>query len=84
LTKFLKYSSLALALVLGTSASAHAESLWRILFGHHEPVHHQYLAPRAPEIDPALAISGITLVAGTTTVLRARRRKENGEGSASL
>jgi LPXTG-motif cell wall-anchored protein len=31
--------------------------------------------PEAPEVDPALAVAGITALAGGLAVLRARRRK---------
>jgi hypothetical protein len=58
--KLLKYSFLALALILGVSTAAHADPWWQ----------HQ-----APEVDPGLAISGLTLLGGTLTVLRARRSK---------
>jgi LPXTG-motif cell wall-anchored protein len=30
---------------------------------------------RLPEVDPSLAISGLTLLAGTLAVLRVRRKK---------
>jgi hypothetical protein len=73
LKKVLKYSFLGLALAVGASAAAHADS-WN-----HDP-HRQKLEPRtgpriAPEVDPTLAISGLSLLAGTLTVLRARGRK---------
>jgi LPXTG-motif cell wall-anchored protein len=32
-------------------------------------------ANTAPEVDPSLAIGGLTLLGGTLTVLRSRRRK---------
>ena len=31
--------------------------------------------PSAPEVDPSLAIGGLTLLAGTIAVLRIRRKK---------
>lgn len=34
-----------------------------------------YARPRAPEVDPSLAIGGLTLLAGTIAVLRIRRKK---------
>jgi hypothetical protein len=34
--------------------------------------------PSAPEVDPGMAISGLTLLAGTLTVMRASRRKQLG------
>jgi hypothetical protein len=75
LKKLLKYSSLVFALALYTSSYAHAESLWDILFGNHNPPSHQNPPQRAPEVDPSLAIGGFSLLAGTLTVLRARHRK---------
>jgi len=62
----LKYSFLGLALVVGASATANASP--RDSWHHDHPQH-------APEVDPALAISGLSLLGGTLTVLRARRRK---------
>lgn len=56
----LKYSLLVLGLALGTCVSAHG-----MVFTH----------PTKPEIDPSLAISGLTLLAGTLAVLRVRRSK---------
>ena len=73
MTKLLKYSLFALALPLGTSTLAVAHE-------HHDP---RPTAPRngcgtndntAPEVDPSLAIGGITLLGGTIAVARARRR----------
>ena len=61
-----KYSLLVLALTLGSSIAAHA----------HYKEGRPQTPPPAPEVDPSLAISGITLLAGTLTVARARRRKE--------
>jgi hypothetical protein len=52
-----------LGLVLGTCASAHG-----MVFGGRIPA-------STPEIDPSLAISGLTLLAGSLAVLRAKRSK---------
>ncbi|RXS93033.1 hypothetical protein [Silvibacterium dinghuense] len=65
--RFLKPSLLALGLMLGASTAAHADPPW---WQNPQPP-----TPTAPEIDPGLAVSGITLLAGTLTVFRARRRK---------
>ena len=67
--KVLKYSFLGLALAVGVNTAAHASP--------RDPLQPHYpLEPkRAPEVDPALAISGLSLLGGTLTVLRARRRK---------
>jgi hypothetical protein len=56
----LKYALAVLALALGTCATAHA-----FVFSQ------RY----SPEIDPSLAVSGFTLLAGTIAVLRVRRKK---------
>jgi hypothetical protein len=72
LAKSLKYSFLVMALVLGTSSYARADRPFDDPFGNnHKP--HQPLS--APEVDPSLAIGGISLLAGTLTVMRAKRRK---------
>jgi hypothetical protein len=68
----LKYSTLALAAALSLSTFAHA---WD---GDHDK-HHDPDQPRdpksAPEVDPSLALGGFTLLAGTLTVVRSRRRR---------
>lgn len=53
-----------LILVLYTCVSAHA-----MAFGGHGGT------GAKPEIDPSLAISGLTMLAGTLAVLRVRRKK---------
>jgi len=63
-----KLSLLTLALVLALSPRAQAHD------------HRQPPPPRcdhpgvAPEVDPSLAFGGLTLLGGTLTVLRAKRR----------
>jgi len=71
----LKYSLLALAITLTASISAHADG-WSD-WGWGQPKHHHHDKPAnlAPEVDPSLALSGLTLLGGTLTVLRSRRRK---------
>jgi hypothetical protein len=68
LKKLLKYSFLVLALGLGMITAAHAA-----------PTSTTSSVPKptskAPEVDPSLAIGGISLVAGTLAVLRARLHK---------
>jgi hypothetical protein len=72
--KYLKLSLLAFALVLPSSPLAHA-------FGDHShnppppPPPHRSPGKVAPEVDPSLAFGGLTLLGGTLTVLRSRRRK---------
>lgn len=68
--KILKYSFLGLALAVGANTAAYADR-W-----HHDRDHDRDRAePRtAAEVDPSLAITGFSLVAGTLTVMRARRR----------
>jgi hypothetical protein len=56
----LKYVLLVSGLALGTCTTAHA-----LVFGGHH----------APEVDPSLAISALTLLAGSLAVLRVRRKK---------
>ena len=68
--RVLKSSFLGIALAVGASTAAHA-SPWH---------HHDYDPPRrepktAPEVDPSLAIGGLSLLGGTIAVLRARRSK---------
>ncbi|MGA7316243.1 MAG: hypothetical protein WBX22_19990 [Silvibacterium sp.] len=80
--KFLTYSILVFALAFGAITSAYA--------GPTPPGHPAGPPPAppppppppppsrpgtAPEVDPSLAIGGFSLLAGTLTVLRARRRK---------
>jgi hypothetical protein len=68
--KVLKYSLFGLALAVGASASAHADPWWN---HDHDPPKPQ---PRtAPEVDPNLAIGGLSLLGGTIAVLRVRRSK---------
>jgi hypothetical protein len=52
-----------LGFVLGTCVSAHGM------------VFHVNLGTGTPEIDPSLAISGLTLLAGSLAVMRAKRSK---------
>jgi hypothetical protein len=59
----LKFSMLALALMFGTSLTAHAND-------------HGFNPPSAPEVDPSLAISGLALLGGTLTVLRSKLRSK--------
>jgi drug/metabolite transporter (DMT)-like permease len=59
-TKNLFKYSVVLGIVFGTCAVAHG-----LAFGHGS----------TPEIDPSLAISTITLLAGSLAVLRIRRKK---------
>ncbi len=70
--KTLKYSILALALVAGTSTLAHANGL------NASPAksHPHPIGSTAPEVDPGMAISGLTLLGGALTVLRMKRRKQ--------
>jgi hypothetical protein len=57
---FLKYAFVVLGLALGTCASAHGMA---------------FNKPPSPEVDPGLAISAITLLAGSLAVMRVRRQK---------
>jgi hypothetical protein len=57
----LKYVFVALGFAVCTCTVANA-----LVFGGHKS---------APEVDPSLAIGGLTLLVGTLAVLRTRRRK---------
>ena len=59
---FFKRSILALVLAATASTAALARD-------------HRHEPKQAPEVDPNLAIGGVTLLAGALTVLRARRSK---------
>jgi hypothetical protein len=67
LSKYLKYSLLALTLVPGANF-ARADVFYT---DNHKPGRPE----QAPEVDPSLAVAGISLLTGTLTVMRARRRK---------
>ncbi len=66
-----KLAVLALTLALGSTLVAKADREddkgWKDK-DHNTPVN-------APEVDPTLALGGLTLLAGSLTVVRARRRK---------
>jgi Spy/CpxP family protein refolding chaperone len=78
----MKYAVLGLALALSSSTFAHASTVvvtnsswWSIFFPpHNKPTHNDRTAP---EVDPGLALSGIALLGGSLTVLRARRSKRS-------
>ena len=57
----LKYAFVVLGFAFCTCTVAKA-----LVFGGHKST---------PEVDPSLAIGGLTLLAGTLAVMRARRRK---------
>jgi len=72
-----KSSTLVLGMVLALSAPAFANRPW----GHPPPPPPQPSGPpsgtsgAAPEVDPSLAIAGISFLAGSLAVLRSRLRK---------
>jgi hypothetical protein len=70
--RVLKYSLLGLALAVGASASAHADPSWH---HRHDPDPPCPEPRTAPEVDPSLAIGGLSLLGGTIAVLRAGRSK---------
>jgi LPXTG-motif cell wall-anchored protein len=75
---FLKYAIPTMVLALGISAAASAQP--PTPGGHPPPPPGGHPPPppapaTAPEVDPSLAIVGISFLAGTLTVLRVRRRK---------
>ena len=59
--KLLKYSSLVIGLALCTCSAAYG-----LAFAPH---------PSVPEVDPSLAIGGLTLLVGSIAVLRIRHKK---------
>jgi hypothetical protein len=71
--KLLKYSALALTLVLGSTALAHARP-YDGPQGWNYPPPPPIPSHTAPEVDPSLALSGFALLGGSLTVLRSRRR----------
>jgi hypothetical protein len=91
MTKLLKHSVLAVALVLGSSTYAHAETatlayggiggviqdIINWLFHSSSGNNNQgnQKTNVAPEVDPSLAMSGFMLLGGTLTVLRSRRSR---------
>ncbi len=67
--KMLNYSVLAMVLFLGVSTLAHAKN------DHKDDRDGNCNDNQAPEVDAGFAISGLTMLGGTLTVLRARRKK---------
>jgi len=66
----IKYAFLTLVFVFGVSAAANASPT-------PEPCStiNPTCKKAAPEVDPSLAVAGISLLAGTLAVVRARARK---------
>jgi hypothetical protein len=65
----MKYSLLALTLGLVVSTVASADPWDKKPKKNHDPD-----TPSAPEVDPGMAMSGLALLAGALTVVRARRK----------
>jgi LPXTG-motif cell wall-anchored protein len=71
MTYLLKHSTFALAAALSLSTLAHADHK-----RHEPPPPPDRQDPNtAPEVDPSLALGGLTLLGGTLTVLRSRRSR---------
>jgi hypothetical protein len=68
----LKYLFVVLVLALTMSSRANAKGWWWDHPKTPPPTHDGWTAP---EVDPSLAMGGLTLLAGSLTVLRSRRRK---------
>jgi LPXTG-motif cell wall-anchored protein len=66
----MKYIVLTLIVVFGASAAANAAPLPPCKDGGPSAC-----SKSAPEVDPGLAVAGISLLGGALVVLRARRRK---------
>ncbi|HME39921.1 MAG TPA: hypothetical protein VKG63_13285 [Steroidobacteraceae bacterium] len=60
-------------LLLGTAGAARADDHGRGGTDHDNWFHGEAQSVRAPEIDPASMMSGLTLLAGALVVLRGRR-----------
>lgn len=78
----LKYAILTLLVVLGTSVAANAKPEDHRFdppppprWDHDDRKDWKSNDPKAPEVDPSLAVVGFSLLAGSLTVLRARNRK---------
>ena len=67
----LKIVGLVLVAAAGTAAAAGPPSFWT--------PRRLPIPVRAPEIDPASAIAGLTLLAGGLAVLRGRRGRKSGD-----
>ena len=63
--RMIRYFTLSLALTFCASVAAHAHSNHVAEISHFEV---------APEVDPGMAITALTLLAGAVTVGRTRRR----------
>lgn len=69
---FLKYAVPTLLLVFGTSVLANAKDEHR----RDDPRSKEDHSPQtAPEVDPSMAFSGLSLLAGATLVLRSKSPK---------
>ncbi len=64
----LKYSLMVSVLGIGATTVANAFPGW----GDHHP---DPPAPAAPEVDPGMALSALTLLGGTLAVARTRRKQ---------
>jgi LPXTG-motif cell wall-anchored protein len=79
-----RYAVLPLVLVFGMNIGAHATTTntkispcpWWDPFCPPPPPTPKPKPATAPEVDPALAVSGLVLLAGSLTVLGVRRRKK--------
>lgn len=71
-----KYVLLTLVLAFGASTAANAKTdrWWSPPTWDRKPLKSDP-TPVAPEVDPSLAIGGISLLAGGLTILRARKGK---------
>jgi hypothetical protein len=69
MSNILKFALLTLLLAVGGNAAAHAAVPCASTNPNCKPT------KTAPEVDPSLAVVGVSLLAGTLTVLHARKRK---------
>jgi len=70
-----KYALFTTVLALAVSSQARANDRDHRDGGDKDRSHDGNCPNTAPEVDPSLAIGGLTLLGGTLTVLRSRRRK---------
>jgi hypothetical protein len=69
---------LGLALVVGSMSGTASAGGWERFFDHHQSFRHFDERPTvsAPEIDPASAMSALTMLASGLVILRGRRSKQ--------
>lgn len=72
-------AALALMTFAGVASASHSDDCREILWFSFCHTDRNDDVVKAPEIDPASAMAGLTLLAGGLAVLRGRRAKKSGE-----